>query len=148
MKERLEGVMEMAILSMHICLVSPITIRRDARQSCVLVRPPVMQHIIIILRLTDLPQVLDAIVGLIAIEMVELPIRETSVVPNPDGCVVIDKSYHTKMLKAKRNVPIFFVSGHASHGPARLSVHEQSTLSVVTVVPLDASGQCSQLTLR
>ena len=148
MKERLEGVMEMAILSMYICLVSPITIRRDARQSCIFVWLPVVQHVIIILRLADLPQVLEAVVHRVAIEMVELPIRETSVVPNPDGCMVIDKSHLAKMLKAKRNVPIFFVSGHASHGSARLFVHEQSALRVITVVPLDARGQCDQLTLR
>jgi hypothetical protein len=44
-----------------------------------------MKHVQLVLTATHFPQVLDAIVGLIAIDMVELPIRKTPVVPSPDS---------------------------------------------------------------
>ncbi len=147
MEERLEGIMEMKILTMHLCYVLPITIRRDAWQSRVLVRPPVMQHIIIILRLTDLPQVLDAIVGLNSVDMVNLFLGETPVVPNPDGCVVVQEFHFTLIPETKAAIVLTSLA-YSLHRLARPVVYEQSALSVVTVVLLDASGQCDQLTLR
>ena len=147
MKECLEGVMEMKILTMHPCYVLPITIRRDARQSCVLVRPPVMQHIIIILRLTDLPQVLDAVVGLDSVNMVNLFLGETPVMPNPDGPMVVQEFHFTLMPETKA-VIVLTSFAYSLHSPACLPVHEQSALRVIIIVPLDARGQCDQLTLR
>ena len=84
MEERLERVMEMKKLTMHSCFVLPITIRRDARQSCVPVRPPVMKHVQHVLTATHFSQVLDAVVRRVVIDMVELPIRKTTIVPSPD----------------------------------------------------------------
>ena len=147
MKERLEAIAEMKILTMNLRSIS-ISMRHDARQSCILIRLPVMQHVQIVLTATYLPQVPDAVVSRVTVEVVNLHRGEMSVVPDPDGCVVINKSCHAKMRKAKRNIFIFFVSSHALHSPARFPVHELPFLVIVTIVPLDARRQFRQLALR
>ena len=87
MEERLEGVGEIAFLSMYPGFVST-SVRKNPRQTRVHVWLPDMQHVQLVLTATHLSQVLDAIVLRVAIDMVELHRGEMSVVPNPDGRVV------------------------------------------------------------
>ena len=73
------------------------------RQTSVGVRLPRINHVHHILRLADLAKVLDFIIRRVEIYMVYLHRWKTAVMPSPDGCVVIYKSYHTKILKSKIN---------------------------------------------
>ena len=86
MEERLEGIRKMKLLAMYPCLIS-VTMRRNACQPCILIRLPIMQHVQIILTSVHFPQILDAIVRFIAIDMVDFHHGDTAIMPDPDGSV-------------------------------------------------------------
>ena len=146
MEERLEGVGEIASLSMYLGFVST-SVRTNPRQTRVHVWLPDMQHVQLVLTATHLSQVLDAIVGLIAIDMVELHRGKMPMVPNPDSPMVVQVFLFTAMPEIKSPILSAIVMNYTSHHFAISLVYEQSALRVVTIVPLDASGQCSQLAL-
>ena len=146
MKERLERIVEIEILTMNPCLIY-IFKRRDARQTCILIRFPVMQRVHFVLVVADLAQVPDAVVRRVAVDMVELFLWETSVVPGPDNMVHAQKLHFATMPNTK--TPIALLVTHLPlHRPACLLVHELPFLVIVTVVPLDAGRQFRQLAFR
>jgi len=146
MEERLERVMEMAILSMYFVSVST-SVRTNPWQPCVPVRLPVMKHVQLVLTATHFSQILNAIVGLDSVDMVNLFLGETPMVPGPDGPMVVQEFHFTMMPEAETAI-VCMSHAYAFHHLACLPIHEQSALSVVVIIPLDASRQCDQLALR
>ena len=105
----------------------------------------------LILRLRYLPQVLDAVVEAVAIDMVYLHRGQTPVVPCPDYAMhedmitlAIDVSTHRQITMFTVSFTVFLPSHHA----VRLGIHKQSAAVVVVVILLDASGQYGQLAIR
>ena len=86
MEERLEGIRKMKLLAMYPCLIS-VTMRRNACQPCILIRLPIMHYVQFVLAVAHFPQILDAVILFIAIDMVDFHHGETAIMPDPDGSV-------------------------------------------------------------
>ena len=119
------------------------------RQSCLCVWLPRTMLIPHILRLRHFAQVPDAVVEAVAIDMVYLHRRKTTVMPSPHRPMIVQMFHFT--AKPKIKTPILFFRGitkSTSHHLARPLIHELSAVVVVVVVSLDASRQCGQLAIR
>ena len=123
----------------------------DPRQSRLRVQLPLTILIPLILRLRYLPQVPDAVVEAVAVDMIYLQRRKPPVVPSPDGDMHSDT--HTLVIDAKTHIhitvyAISLCALSASHRLARPLIHELSAVVVIIIILLDASRQCGQLTIR
>ena len=150
MVERLEPVVEViVVLPDEYSIAASMIIH--SRQSRPRVRLPLTILIPLILRLRYLPQVPDAVVEAVAVDMIYLQRRKPPVVPSPDGDMHSDT--HTLVIDAKTHIhitvyAISLCALSASHHLARPLIHELSAAVVVVVILLDASRQCGQLAIR
>ena len=90
MVERLVRVVEIKRFTMYLCL-KLISIWANPRQPRLCIRLPRVQHIQIVLTAARLAQVLNAVVGLVAIDVVYLLRRPTAFADRPNGMVQINK---------------------------------------------------------
>ena len=90
MIERLVWVVEINRFTIYTCL-KLISIWVHPRQPRLCIRLPRVQHIQIVLTATHLAQVLNAVVTLVAIDVVYLLRRPTALADRPDSMVQINK---------------------------------------------------------
>ena len=90
MIERLVGVMEIAIFTTYPCLKHSF-VWINPRQPRFRIRLPRVQHIQIVLTAAHFPQVLNAVVMLVAVDMVNLLRRPTALADRPDSMVQKNK---------------------------------------------------------
>ena len=150
MIECLKPVAEMIVVLRDFYLIAAFAYAHS-RQAGILIRLPLTMLIPQVLRLRYLPQVLDAVVEAVAIDMVYLHRGQTPVVPCPDYAMhedmitlAIDVSTHRQITMFTVSFTVFLPSHHA----VRFPVHELSTAVVVVIILLDASRQCGQLAIR
>ena len=151
MIERLVFVAEVIGVIRNDYLIAAFLYFPHPRQSRLRVRFPLTMLISLILRLRYLPQVPDAVVEAVAVDVVNLQRWKTAVMPRPDRFVHLNKINFTGDSKCHTQITVFAVSFtilSASHGHARFPVHELSAAVVVVVILLDASHQCGQLAIR
>ena len=151
MIERLVFVAEVIGVIRNDYLIAAFLYFPHPRQSRLRVRFPLTMLISLILRLRYLPQVPDAVVEAVAVDVVNLQRWKTAVMPRPDYAMhedmitlAIDVSTHRQITMFTVSFTVFLPSHHA----VRLGIHKQSAAVVVVVILLDASGQYGQLAIR
>ena len=91
MIERLVWVVEKDFFTMYSCL-KLISIWANPWQPRLCIRLPRVQHIQIVLTAAHLPQVLNAVVGLVTVDVVYLLRRPTALADRPDSMVQKNKN--------------------------------------------------------
>ena len=151
MIERLVFVAEVIGVIRNDYLIAAFLYFPHPRQSRLRVRFPLTMLISLILRLRYLPQVPDAVVEAVAVDVVNLQCRKTAVVPCPNGAVHEESITFSKGIKINIHITAYAISSCVLitlHHAIRCSVHEQSAAVVVIIILLDASRQCGQLAIR
>ena len=136
------------ILAMPDFYLIAIMVYTHSRQTCICVRFPRIERILLILASADFAQIFDVIVKPIAVDVVNLHRRKPPVVPSPDYDVHLEFTMSATDIKIHKQISVFTISltvRPTFNHPARLLVHKPAALGVVSVVLFHAKQQLLQL---